>query len=177
MTTGVLYLDEGTQNYDVHHNVASGVYQWLRIWATSIKNHIVRYNYSDTPEALDNGVSNAVIDEHQKIPLRNVQAFEAVAVWMVLSALYLLTLAGNHTESEDALMYLSRIRSGDVSGIFDPYHLIYGWYAWTAYHAALALGYSGGPLLPAQVLDAFTGALGIALLWHLLRTAIPNRVA
>ena len=108
---------------------------------------------------------------------RRVVALEALAVWLAVGVFYLLTLAGNHTEAEDALMYLHDIRSGDAAAISHPYHLAYSWCGWLAYRVALALGYGGGPLLPAQVLNALTGALGIATLWVLLRTAVPGRAA
>jgi hypothetical protein len=113
----------------------------------------------------------------KQAPSRRTATLEAFAVWLVLSVIYLLTLAGNHTEAEDALRYLYDIRSGDASAISHPYHLAFGWYGWLAYQLSLAFGYSGGPLLPVQVLGAFTGALGIATLWVLLRTAAPGRVA
>jgi hypothetical protein len=109
-------------------------------------------------------------------PTRRV-ALEALVVWFALGTIYLLTLSGNHTEAEDALRYLYDIRSGDVAAIFNSYHLAYGWYGWLGYHAALLLGYGGGPLLPVQVLNALTGALGIAVLWVLLRTVVPGRAA
>jgi hypothetical protein len=91
-----------------------------------------------------------------------------------LSTIYLLTLAGNHTEAEDGLHYLVAIRDGDLADNSPAYHLIYHWLGWLIYHAALALGYDGGPLLPVQIFNTFTGALGIALLWVLLRMAVPT---
>ena len=102
--------------------------------------------------------------------------YEASVVWAVLSTLYLLTLAGNYTETEDGLGYLVAIRSGNPSDII-PVHLGFRWLGWSAYHIALISGYDGGPLLPLQVLNAFTGALGVALLWALLRMVTPGRVA
>ena len=86
-------------------------------------------------------------------------------------------IGGHHTEAEDSLRYLYEIRSGAVNAISNPYHLAYGWYGWVGYHLALALGYGGGPLLPVQILDAVTGALGIGLLWALLRTVSLRRTA
>jgi hypothetical protein len=103
-------------------------------------------------------------------------ALEAFIVWFILCTVYLLTLANNHTEAEDGLRYLNDIRSGDPSAISFPYHLSYGWLGWLTYHVALAFGYGGGPLLPVQVsLSVFPGALGIAVLWILVRIVGFNR--
>lgn len=112
----------------------------------------------------------------EQTPIRGPVVLEALAVWIVLSIIYLLTLAGNHTEAEDGLRYLNDIRDGDPSIIFSPYHLVYGWFAWSAYSVAPIFGYNGGPLVPVQLLDAFTGAFGIALLWVLLRKVAPGRI-
>jgi hypothetical protein len=111
----------------------------------------------------------------QQFPSRRKLVLEAFVVWAVLSTVYLLTLAGNYTEAEDSLHYLIAIRSGNPSE-FDPIHLAFGWIGWSAYQVALIAGYDGGPLLPLQVLNALTGALGVALLWALLRMVAPSRV-
>jgi hypothetical protein len=105
---------------------------------------------------------------------RHMIMLEAVGLWCVLSTIYLLTLSGNHTEAEDSIHYLVEIREGNPTTISDPYHLAYQWLGWLIYHTALTLGYDGGPLLTVQILNAFTGAIGIALLWVLLRIAVPG---
>lgn len=113
---------------------------------------------------------------YQDISSRRVAALEPMAVWIIFSTIYLLTLAGNHAEAEDSLWYLRNIRDGEASNLFHPHHLVYEWCGWAVYHAALGLGYSGGPEVPVQVFNALTGALGIAVLWALLRR-VAGRVA
>ena len=113
---------------------------------------------------------------YQDISSRRVAALEPMAVWIIFSTIYLLTLAGNHAEAEDSLWYLRNIRDGEASNLFHPHHLVYEWCGWAVYHAALGLGYSGGPEVPVQVFNALTGALGIAVLWALLRR-VDGRVA
>ena len=104
-------------------------------------------------------------------------ALESLAVGVVFSTLYLLTLAGSHADAEDSLHYLRNIRSGNASDLFHPHHLVYEWCGWAVYHAALGLGYSGGPELPVQAFNALTGALGIAVLWALLRRVAGRAAA
>lgn len=113
---------------------------------------------------------------YQNILSRRMAALESLAVGVVFSTLYLLTIAGSHADAEDSLWYLRNIRSGNASDLFHPHHLVYEWCGWAVYHAALGLGYSGGPMLPVQVFNALTGALGIAVLWALLRRVV-GRVA
>lgn len=109
-------------------------------------------------------------------PSTRLLGAEAALIVATLSILYLATLAGSHNEGEDGIGYLLPIRNGHASTIFNPYHLIYNWLGWFVYHGALTFGYDGGPLGPVQVLNAFTGAVGIALLWVFLRSVVPRRL-
>src|SRR5688572_24194644 len=79
-------------------------------------------------------------------------ALEATAVGLGVGVLYLATLAGNHVEAEDGLRYAADVRDGDPTYLFSPYHLIYNWLVWVLWQGARAAGYSGGPLVFAQVL-------------------------
>lgn len=115
-------------------------------------------------------------EHYQNIPSRRMAALESLAVGVVFSTLYLFTLAGSHADAEDSLAYLGNIRSGTASELFHPHHLVYEWCGWAVYHAALGLGYNGGPELPVQAFNALMGALGIAVLWALLRRVV-GRVA
>ena len=112
------------------------------------------------------------------VPPRTRRAVaEGLAIGSAVGALYLATLAGVHTEAEDSLLYLNGIQDGRPEALFNPYHLIYQWLGWAAFRAAEGIGYDGGPLLPVQILNAVIGALGIALLWILMRTVVINRLA
>ena len=101
---------------------------------------------------------------------------EALLVAVVAAALYLLTLAANHSEAEDGLSYAVEVREGTAEALSNSAHLAYNWLNWAVYNAAGGLGYTGEPLLTMQVLDALLGGLGLGLLWMLVsRTA--GRVA
>jgi hypothetical protein len=101
---------------------------------------------------------------------------EAAVVGLGLALLHLLTLAGNYVEPDDGLGYASLIRQGDFNGISNPSHLLYGWLGWAAYQVALAFGSDAGPLRVLQVLDAICGAIGVAILWYVVRTSIGDRL-
>jgi hypothetical protein len=62
----------------------------------------------------------------EKPPVRHVVLLEALTVWLAFAALYLLTLAGNHSEAEDGIRYLNDIRTGDPARISSHYHLMNG---------------------------------------------------
>ena len=55
-----VYLDEGTQYYTVENNVLASVPEWLRIWTDSIRNNLIRYNYTDNPSITNRGTDNTV---------------------------------------------------------------------------------------------------------------------
>jgi hypothetical protein len=100
-------------------------------------------------------------------------ALEAVGVWAVVSALYVATLSGNHSETEDALNYASRIRDDPHS---DAPHLSFDWFGWAAYHVARGLGLTQESLRPIQVMNALVGAGAVAMLWFVLRRADQRRL-
>src|SRR5690606_21650091 len=102
---------------------------------------------------------------------------EAVCVSGLVATLYALTLAGVHGETDDGLYAAVQVRNGDPDGLFVPSHIVYNWLSWAVFNAFAALGYDGGPLLPMQLLDAVLGALGIGLLWWLLRRTLPFTAA
>jgi hypothetical protein len=95
---------------------------------------------------------------------------EAAAIWLALFVLNLLLLARVQNESDDSVWYLWFIQRGHATELFSPYHLVASWIGWAAYHGVRLAGYDGGPLVPVQVLNAMFGALGIAILWTLMRS-------
>lgn len=102
---------------------------------------------------------------------------EAAAAGALALLLYLLTLAANHGEAEDGVTYAAGVREGTAAELSIAPHLAYSWVSWALYNAVRGLGYDGGPLLVMQVMNACLGALGLALLWHLMRAAVPGRTA
>jgi hypothetical protein len=102
---------------------------------------------------------------------------EALLVALVAAALYLVTLAANHSEAEDGLRYAVEVRGGTAAALSNSAHLAYNWLSWAVYNAARGLGYTGEPLLTMQVLNALLGGLGLGLLWMLLRRTTPGRTA
>jgi uncharacterized protein YjdB len=60
---GALYPDEGSSNMHWHHNVLRNIQSWLHMWATSIQNDTIDFNYYDNPIQTTNG-SNCVIQNN-----------------------------------------------------------------------------------------------------------------
>jgi hypothetical protein len=102
-----------------------------------------------------------------------IAGLEAVGAAVATAILYIATLAGNHSESEDTLPFAIRLRNAPRS---DAPHLIYDWFSWCAYHLVAALGISNDPLRPAQVKNALFGAAAVGLLWLILRRAGQTRL-
>jgi hypothetical protein len=57
-----LYLDQGTQYYVVEDNVAASAPEWLHLWTDSIKNNVVRNNFTDIPNMTNDAPDNVVRD-------------------------------------------------------------------------------------------------------------------
>jgi hypothetical protein len=83
--------------------------------------------------------------------------------------LYLLTLTRVHTF--DALSYVTSVERKPWTELFHPHHLAYGPLGALALALGRALGYDGGAALPMQLVNAFAGALGVALFYATTRTA------
>jgi hypothetical protein len=109
-------------------------------------------------------------------PSARLLALEAGVAAIAVATVYLLFVAGSHNEGYDGIGYLSDIRAGDAQSMLHPSHLLFNWLGWLAYHAALTLGFHGGPLRPVQVMNALVGGVGVGLLWLLLRNAGLDRV-
>jgi hypothetical protein len=102
-----------------------------------------------------------------------VAALEATGAAVATAILYLATLAGNHSETEDTIPFAVRLRDNPHS---DAPHLIYDWFSWCAYHLAHALGITNDPLRPAQVKNALFGAAAVGILWLILRRTGRTRL-
>jgi len=92
-----------------------------------------------------------------------------ILLFILTFLLYLATLTGVHTF--DALSYVTSVERKPWTEVFHPHHLAYGPLGVAALRFGQALGYTGGAALPMQMLNAFAGALGVALFWGLVRRA------
>ncbi len=90
----------------------------------------------------------------------------ACAVLLALG-LYLATLSRNWTA--DSLLYALDIESGEVARMVDPYHLLLHPLGWAFYRLWRWAGWSGGALLPSQVLNALGGAACVGLVYGVAR--------
>lgn len=59
-SSGGLFPDEGTEDYELAGNVIEIVPKWLHIWTSSIQNLSIHDNFSDTASATNNGTNTAV---------------------------------------------------------------------------------------------------------------------
>ena len=94
---------------------------------------------------------------------------EALIAGVIASGLYLLTLSGNHSETEDSLVFSIRVEEGSPAELFEPHHLIYDWVGWLVYEASKSVGIAGDPVAVLQALDALLGGLIVGLLWLTIR--------
>jgi hypothetical protein len=83
--------------------------------------------------------------------------------------LYLATLTQVHTF--DALSYVTSVERKPWTEVFHPHHLAYGPLGVLALSIGRALGYGGGAALPMQLVNATAGALGVTLLFAIVRRA------
>ena len=95
----------------------------------------------------------------------------------VVATVYLLTLSGNHSETEDSLNYAIRIRDDPHSQFFEGVHVVFDWVAWVVYEVVRAVGITRDPLRTIQVFDALLAAAAVALLAGILLRAGVSRAA
>ena len=100
-----------------------------------------------------------------------------VGVGAAVAILYLLTLSGNHSENEDSLNYVVRIRDDPHSQFFEGVHVIFDWVAWVVYEAVRATGITRDPLRTIQVFDALLAAVTVSLLARILVRGGVSRAA
>lgn len=91
-------------------------------------------------------------------------------------ALYWLTRT--HLNTFDAVAYANQIglaaQTGKLRPLFHPHHLLFNALGYGLWQAAKALGYSGGPLIVMQSLNAALGAVGLAVYYAVLRRLSPG---
>lgn len=85
----------------------------------------------------------------------------AATLFGAFLTLYLLTLTQVHTF--DALSYVTSVERKPWTELFHPHHLAYGPVGAVMLALGQMLGYRGGAALPMQLLNAISGALGVAL--------------
>lgn len=100
-----------------------------------------------------------------------------LGVGAIVSVVYLLTLSGNHSETEDSLAFAIRVRDEPHSKFFEGAHLIFDWVGWAIYEAVRATGITRDPLRTLQVFDALVAAATVALLARILLRAGIRRPA
>jgi hypothetical protein len=98
---------------------------------------------------------------------RPADAIVPAALFVGAACLYLATLTQVHTF--DALSYVTSVERKPWQEVFHPHHLAYGPLGVLAQAAGRALGYTGGAALPMQIVNALAGALGVALLYRVVR--------
>lgn len=106
------------------------------------------------------------------VPARRERAgFGLFALLTVIAAVYLSTLAVNHTEAEDSLWYLRSISTGTLKDQFHPNHLLYNYANHIVYRGLQALGYRQGPETPVSVVNVAGALMILAFCWKLARAA------
>ena len=90
-------------------------------------------------------------------------------------AVYLLTRT--HLNTFDAVAYANQIglaaQTGKLRPLFHPHHLLFNALGYGAWRLARLAGFTGGPLLVSQTLNAVVGAAGVALFYALGRRLQP----
>ena len=87
-----------------------------------------------------------------------------LGVGATVAVVYLLTLSGNHSETEDSVNFAVRIRDEPHSHFFEGVHVIFDWVGWLVYEAVRTTGVTRDPLRTLQVFDALLAAATVALL-------------
>jgi Protein of unknown function (DUF2723) len=105
-----------------------------------------------------------MIAHRRQIPLVEM------GVGLVVAAVYLATLSGNHSETEDSVNFAVRIRDEPHSHFFEGAHVVFDWVAWAVYEAVRATGITHDPLRTVQVFDALLAAVTVSTLARVLRT-------
>lgn len=100
----------------------------------------------------------------------------ALLVFAAALVLYLLTLSAHYCWDGVAFALLATDGNLMVPSFFPAEHLLYPATGWLWYRLWALLGYGEGALLPLQALNAFFGAVGLALVYLLVRRALePQR--
>ncbi len=109
-----------------------------------------------------------IVNQKRELPLT------WLLFWGTLT-LYLLTRT--HLNTFDAVAYANQIglahETGKLRPLFHPHHLLFNALGFGAWRLAQFVGYTGGPLVITQTLNAVLGAWGVALYYRLLRRLQP----
>lgn len=109
---------------------------------------------------------------------RCLETREASALTLVFAALYLSTLAVNHTEAEDALSYAVQVQSGRLDELFHSNHLLFNAAGRVVLRALEAAGYRGPATLAMQLLNVAAGCGTLFLLARMTRRLrVPRSLA
>jgi hypothetical protein len=95
----------------------------------------------------------------------------ALGVGVTVALVYLLTLSGNHSETEDSVNFARRIRDDPHSHFFEGAHVVFDWVAWAFYELVRATGITQDPLRTVQVFDALLAGATVGLLAAVLASA------
>ena len=92
-----------------------------------------------------------------------------VAVLPAIAALYVSTLAVNHSEAEDSMLYIRQVTSGSVADLVHPNHLLFNAFHRLFYRLWIAFGYRGSAEIPMEILDTLAAVLTLWLMLRVLR--------
>ena len=98
--------------------------------------------------------------------------------WLLfLGTLTVYLLTRTHLNTFDAVAYANQIglaaETGKLRPLFHPHHLLFNALGYGVWRLAQTLGYSGGPLVVNQTLNAVLGAWGVGLFYATLRRFQP----
>jgi len=69
---GAIYPDDGSQHFDIHHNVLDETGAWIFMWCPAVRDLNVHHNFSNTPRMLNAG---------SNITLTNNDSFITASNW------------------------------------------------------------------------------------------------
>lgn len=101
------------------------------------------------------------------MPFSLHERWGGIAISGLACALYLATLSRDY--AADGILFATAVESGSLQALVDPYHVLVQPVAWGFYRLCQLAGWSGGALLPLQVLNGLGGALCVGLLYAIAR--------
>ncbi len=113
-------------------------------------------------------LTTSVVAKKRQVPVSWLLFFGTLAVYL---------LTRTHLNTFDAVAYANQIglaaETGKLRPLFHPHHLLFNALGFGAWRLARFAGFTGGPLVVNQSLNAVLGAWGIALFYALLRRLQP----
>jgi hypothetical protein len=98
-----------------------------------------------------------------KISISTVFCFRGLIVFLIIFAVYSATLSHNY--SGDSLSYAKAVESGALEQWIKFSHLLIHPLGWIFYQLWRLFGWSGGAMLPLQILNALGGALCVGFVY------------